>query len=220
MAADAIALAGRSRLAPVPATAEVIDRFRAALVARDIVPPESIIADGSIHRCDAAGKNGKGDAAYLLHLDGIPAGGLENWRDGKGWESWRFDIGRALTPAELDLSPQARAEWIRFHDAVERELGARGALRGVRNVAAKAAENAARLAALFHVLEHGASGTIASGKIRAAACIVGWHLNGTRRLLADLDAPPSLAAAIRLDAWLRNEALANGTDRVPTKRIY
>ena len=68
-------MAGRSRLATGSATAEVIDRFRAALAARDIVPPERIIADGSIHRCDAAGKNGKGDAAYLLHLDGIPAGG-------------------------------------------------------------------------------------------------------------------------------------------------
>ena len=43
-----------------------------------------IIADGSIHRCDAAGRNGKGDAAYLLHLDGVPAAGLENWRDGNG----------------------------------------------------------------------------------------------------------------------------------------
>lgn len=64
------------------ATAEVIDRFRAALAARDIVPPESIIADGSIHRCDAAGKNGKGDAAYLLHLDGIPAGIFSNPLDG------------------------------------------------------------------------------------------------------------------------------------------
>jgi putative DNA primase/helicase len=38
-----------------------------------------------------------------------------------------------LTPAVLDLSPQARAEWIRFHDDVERELGARGAFRGVRD---------------------------------------------------------------------------------------
>jgi putative DNA primase/helicase len=118
------------------------------------------------------------------------------------------------------MSPQARAEWIRFHDEVERELGARGAFRGVRDVAAKAAENAARLAALFHVLEHGASGTIASEEIRAATRIVGWHLNEARRLLADLDTPPSLAAAIRLDSWLRNEAQANGTDRVPTKRIY
>jgi len=39
MAADAIALARRPRLATGAATAEVIDRFRAALAARDIVPP-------------------------------------------------------------------------------------------------------------------------------------------------------------------------------------
>lgn len=74
MAADATALAGRPRLAPVPVTAEILDRFRAALAARDIVSLESIIADGSDHRCDAAGRNGKRDAAYLLHVDGIPAG--------------------------------------------------------------------------------------------------------------------------------------------------
>ena len=102
MAADAIATAGRTRLATVSATAEVIERFRAALVAGGIVLPQSIVADRSIHRCDAAGRNGKGDAAYLLHLDGILAGGLENWRDGKGWESWRVDLGRALTTADLD----------------------------------------------------------------------------------------------------------------------
>ena len=125
-----------------------------------------------------------------------------------------------LTPAVLDLSPQARAKWIRFHDEVERELGARGAFRGVRDVAAKAAENVARLAALFHVLEHGAKGTITFEEVRAAACIVSWHLNEARRLLADLDTPPTLAAAIRLDAWLRSEAHAHGTDRVPTTRIY
>ena len=71
------------------------------------------------------------------------------------------DAHGCLTPAVLDLSPQARAEWIRVNDEVERELGARGAFRGVRDVAAKAAQNAARLAALFHVPEHGASGTIA-----------------------------------------------------------
>jgi putative DNA primase/helicase len=130
------------------------------------------------------------------------------------------DAHGCLTPAVLELSPLAHAEWIRFYDEVECELGARGIFRGVRDVAAKAAENAARLAALFHVLEHGASGTIASEEIRAAACIVGWHLNEARRLLADLDTPPSLAAAIRLDSWLRNEAQANDTNRVPTKRIY
>jgi putative DNA primase/helicase len=77
---------------------EVIDRFRAALAARDIIPPVEIIADGRIHRCDAAGRNGKGDAAYLLHLDDPPAGGFENWRDGQGWETWRCDAPQALGP--------------------------------------------------------------------------------------------------------------------------
>jgi len=102
MAANSLARAREPRLATGHTTAEVIDQFRAALAARGIVVPKSIIADGGIHRCDTAGKNGRGDAAYLLHLDGIAAGGLENWRDGKGWESWRFDIGRTLTPQELD----------------------------------------------------------------------------------------------------------------------
>ena len=125
-----------------------------------------------------------------------------------------------LTPPVLDLAPGARAEWIRFHDQVERELGARGKFRAVRDVAAKAAENVARLAALFHVLEHGPAGTIGSEAMAATGQIVAWHLTEAQRLLAELDTPPSLAAAIRFDAWLHNEALANGTDRVLVKPIY
>ena len=71
----------------------ILDQFRAALVARTIIPPDPIMADGRLHRCDASGRHGRGDAAYLLHLDGVPTGGLENWRDGQGWETWRHDGG-------------------------------------------------------------------------------------------------------------------------------
>jgi len=41
-----------------------------------------------------------------------------------------------------------------------------------------------------------------------------------RRLLANLDTPSALAAAIRLDTWLLNEARATGVPRIPTTRIY
>jgi hypothetical protein len=75
----------------------VLDQFRAALLARDIIPPEPIVAGGRLHRCHAAGRNGRGDAAYVLHLDGLPAGGFENHRDGRDWEAWRFDLGRTPT---------------------------------------------------------------------------------------------------------------------------
>src|SRR5262245_42096896 len=39
-------------------------------------------------------------AGYLLHLNSIPAGGFQNWRDGLGWEKWRADIGGPLTHGE------------------------------------------------------------------------------------------------------------------------
>lgn len=79
---------------------DAVDQFKEALQARGLVPPVAIQADGEIHRCHAEGRGGENDGAYLLHLDGIPAGGFENWRDGEGWENWRADIGRTLTPEE------------------------------------------------------------------------------------------------------------------------
>jgi putative DNA primase/helicase len=76
-------------------------QFRNALAGRGIIPPADLVADGKIHRCDVEGKNGKGDGAYLLHLDGIAAGGFENHKDGLEWENWRADVGRTLTPGEM-----------------------------------------------------------------------------------------------------------------------
>lgn len=98
---------------------DVIQQFRDALLGRGIVPPVELLADGNIHRCDAEGKGGKGDASYLLHLDGVPAGGFENWRDGLGWQNWRADVGRTLTPAE-QVAHQGRANTARRErEAVE-----------------------------------------------------------------------------------------------------
>jgi hypothetical protein len=60
-----------------------------------LVPPERIEADGRIHRCDVDARNEEGDGAYLLHLDGIAAGGFENWQNG-GWQDWCAKDARAL----------------------------------------------------------------------------------------------------------------------------
>jgi len=81
-------------------TTNPIDQFREALSGRGIIAPLEIVGDGVLHRCDAEGKGGKKDAAYLLHLDGVPAGGFENHRDGLGWEAWRADVGRTMASAE------------------------------------------------------------------------------------------------------------------------
>jgi putative DNA primase/helicase len=95
---------------------------------------------------------------------------------------------------------------VQAHDRIERALAAGGDFADIRDVAAKAAENVARLAALFHVLAQGPSGMIDAEAVHAAATVIGWHLYEARRLLSDLDTPTDLSAAIRLDAWLMAEA--------------
>ncbi|MCZ4315638.1 DUF3987 domain-containing protein [Comamonadaceae bacterium G21597-S1] len=130
------------------------------------------------------------------------------------------DAHGGLTPMVLDFSPAAHAAWVRLHDRIEKELGVGGVYCAVRDVAAKAAENVARMAALFHVLEHGPVGMIGVEHVLGAEQVVCWHLHEARRLLAELDTPPALAAAVRLDTWLLHEARTTADPRIPTTRIY
>ena len=130
------------------------------------------------------------------------------------------DASGDLVPTVLDLSPSAHAAWVQAHDTIERELGGDGSYAPVRDVAAKAAENIARLAALLHLLEHGPTGAISRDCVACATQLVVWHLQEAHRLLGDLDAPPAMSAAIRFDAWLCSEAMRTGDGRIPTTRVY
>lgn len=80
-----------------------------------ILPPGEVIGDGKLHRCDVeGGASGKGDGAYVLHLDGNPAGGFQNHRDGLGWENVSAKRQTTMTPAE-------RAAWRTKIDEQRRE---------------------------------------------------------------------------------------------------
>lgn len=92
-------------------------QFREALKNRGITPPDDLIANGKIHRCNVEGRSGKNDGSYLLHLDGIAAGGFENWQDGKGWENWRSDPERTLTESEKKAHEEAVNEARKARDA-------------------------------------------------------------------------------------------------------
>jgi putative DNA primase/helicase len=99
---------------------DALAQFRDALERRSIIPPAELIADGKIHRCDADGKNGKDDASYVLHLDGIAAGAIANWRDGLGLETWSAKIERKLSPVEA-VALQNRIEASKRLAAAEAE---------------------------------------------------------------------------------------------------
>jgi len=100
----------------------IINDFEDALRGRGIIPPPGgVIADGKLRRVDAEGKNGRSDAAYLLFDDHPVAGGFENWKDGRGWENWRFrgnGNGKGHSAAE---EKKIRARWAAARKAREEE---------------------------------------------------------------------------------------------------
>lgn len=122
-----------------------------------------------------------------------------------------------LSPALLMLAPEAKAAWVAFHDAIEGELASGGELYDVRDVASKSADNAARLAALFQIFEHGMGGAVGLEAFEGASRIAAWHLNESRRFFGELALPAELADAARLDSWLIEHCRANRTHLVPTR---
>ncbi|VWX63181.1 Putative DNA primase/helicase (fragment) [Burkholderiales bacterium 8X] len=129
-----------------------------------------------------------------------------------------IDEEGALSPAMLTLSPEAKAAWVSFHDQIEELLPTGGELYDVRDVASKIADNAARLAALFHVFE-GHAGPIGIDSMEAGARIAVWHLNEARRFLGELAMPAELANPLRLEAWLLDYCRREHTDKVPTRSV-
>ena len=75
-------------------------QFRDAADKRGLKLPLKLESDGKLHRCGTDDDEHGGNGAYILHLDGVPAGGFQNWKDGEPWENWRANLGRTLTDAE------------------------------------------------------------------------------------------------------------------------
>lgn len=124
-----------------------------------------------------------------------------------------------LEPKVLSLSSKAKAAWVAFADEVEAELRPGGDMEQARDVASKAADNAARLAALFHVFEHGPCGEIGAEHLAMASRVVTWHLYEARRFLGEMALPVEAINAARLEAWLVERCLAEGLDGVSTREI-
>lgn len=129
-----------------------------------------------------------------------------------------IDDDGALTPAMLTLAPDAKAAWVAFHDAIESELSTGRELYDVRDVASKTADNAARLAALFHTFT-GSIGPIDIEAMESAARVTVWHLSEARRFLGELAMPAELANPARLESWMLDYCRREKTDSVPTREV-
>ncbi len=112
-----------------------------------------------------------------------------------------IDESGGLQPKLLKFSDDAKKIWIALHDNIEILLSAHGELCDVRDVASKTADNAARLAAIFHVFS-GGTGAIAADSMKSAGLIAVWHLYESRRFLGAMDLSPEQANMIAMEKWL------------------
>jgi hypothetical protein len=110
-----------------------------------------------------------------------------------------------LAPPLLKLSPAAFSLWRKFHDDVEASLSQSGEYGNIPDIGAKVAENATRIAAVFHILENGPAGDIDERTMSAAVSVAVWHLTEARRVIGAVDKPQAVADAELLLDWLRRQ---------------
>jgi len=129
-------------------------------------------------------------------------------------EPLNFNVHGDLEPQTLTLSPEAKQIWIAFHNDVETELLPGGELEDTKDVASKAADNVARLAALFHCFEIGLNGPISPEHITNSARLVAWHLIEAKRFMNELALPLEITNAARLDSWLLDYCKKNNVEEI------
>ena len=123
-------------------------------------------------------------------------------------------------PPVMVLDPKAKSAWCEFHDEIELQLGAGGALGDVRESANKIADNAARLAAVFQFHERRLpSDPVSPDNLERATRIVRWHLEEARRFFGELTVPEERVRAVQLDEWITVRLHEDGDNRIRANEI-
>lgn len=129
-------------------------------------------------------------------------------------QSTKFTASGCINLPVLKFSETAKKTWVKFFDYMESGLGQNGQWRMMTDFASKAGENAARLAALFHLFE-GKDGEIDAENTEQALQIIQWHMHETRRLLSIETMIAPETDAQKLLNWLLN----NSFDVISTREI-
>ncbi len=110
----------------------------------------------------------------------------------------------------LLFSNPAKAAWVSFFNEIETGLSDEWS--NIKDFASKAAENTARLSALFHLFT-GQNGEINCENIEQAIEIIRWHLTEARRIFYARPKYTHHVDAIKLIDWIVEKSLTSTTPR-------
>jgi hypothetical protein len=103
------------------------------------------------------------------------------------------------------MSDRAKAVWVAFHDETEKAMAPDGALEALRDVAGKAAENAARVAGVLSIVADPDASIIDADAMVAACELMTWYLAEGLRLTGLHRLSAELRNAMRLLEWLQSK---------------
>jgi len=108
----------------------------------------------------------------------------------------------------LSFSTEGKAVWVKYFNEIEKAIANPYQWQSISDLASKASENIARLAALFHVFTDANGTEISANHIENSYQIVSWHLNEAKRIFGE-----SSLSQIECDAQLilKNIAAKNIT---------
>ena len=116
-----------------------------------------------------------------------------------------FDEFGRLVPHLICFDPDAQRIWETYHDEVEAQVGGEEQYSGIKDVASKAADNAARLACCLQVFAYGPARPIGEASMQAACSLMRWYLQEAVRFARAANAAPEVADAQTLEEWLYRE---------------
>jgi hypothetical protein len=119
--------------------------------------------------------------------------------------------GNELEPLVLQLTAGAQMVWTLFYNEVEREQGPGAIYSTLRDVAGKAAEQAARIAGVLATVDDPNTAAIDRESMWQAGGLATWYLNEALRVSIEAENAPTKKDAAELRRWLERQGMARVT---------
>jgi hypothetical protein len=110
-----------------------------------------------------------------------------------------------LAPRALPISASATGIWRQFYDHIEGQCGAGNGLEAIGDLAAKAAEHAARIAGVITIVEDLHAREIGLPAMQGAVTLADWYVGEAFRLKQAGRTDPKLLRAAKLLEWLQSQ---------------